>query len=314
MSSSSSRLGVFVGALARERLLHLRLPRQLLRAGRLRRYVAKPREVGHERVEQVHGVGGARRCRNQLLPLLEQPIDERVVARAPARLHGLQLHPFDGLEGDVVRRQRVPAVEDCQMVRRGQLPIEQAHLDVVEVFGARGAEDGKGHGGARLAVWISGAGRDDAGDVVLSERHLHRDAGAARHAGQVDPLRVNREAPAEVGRHRPHGRHRDGPRAVPRGVRSGDDVAVLFGRRLVFLDHEPSSRSGVKRDQQVPGPVGRIGRRHIQSVALRRIGRAFHVLDNGPAWHVLRAGAGGVNRTSRTAAARTREPCDTPES
>ena len=123
------RFGVVIGALARQRLLDVRLPRQILRAGRLGRHVAKPLEVGHERVEQVHGAGRAGRRRNQPLPFLEQPADERVVARAPSpRLHGLQLHPLDGLEGDGVRRQRVSAVEDREVMRRGQLAIEQAHL------------------------------------------------------------------------------------------------------------------------------------------------------------------------------------------
>lgn len=88
----------------------------------------------------------------------------------------------------------MPTVEDRQVVRRGELAIELPHLDVVEVFCSSRAEHRKRHRRARLAVRITGARRDDPGNVVVAERHPHGDASATRHPGQVNPLRVNRHA------------------------------------------------------------------------------------------------------------------------
>jgi hypothetical protein len=74
-----ARLRVIVCALARERLLYVRLFRQLFRAGRLDRDLAQSPEIVHERVEQMDGCGRTRRCQDQPLAFLEQPGDERFV-------------------------------------------------------------------------------------------------------------------------------------------------------------------------------------------------------------------------------------------
>ena len=179
-----ARLRIVVVALAGERALHIRLLRQVRCARRRRRHVAKTAEVRHELFQQAYrrrrSIGG---CCDRPLSLVEEPIDQRFVPRPAAGLHCLQLQPLDCLQRHGVRRQRVPALEDHDPVGRRQRAVEHAQLDVVEIFGAGGAEHDERQRLAWLAIRVAGARRDHARDHVLrAEGHLHRHARAARKA------------------------------------------------------------------------------------------------------------------------------------
>ena len=212
----------------------------------------------------------------------------RVIAAATPRLHGVKLHPLEGVQCDVIRRKGVASFEHGKKMRRRQLAIQQPHLEVVEIFGARGAENREAHLVARPAVRIPGARRDDAGDAGVGERNPHRHTRSARHAGQVDALEIDGEPAAHVGAHRLCRRRRDRVRAVPGVVGRRDDVAILLRGRLVFLGHEPSPRRRVERQEQTPSAVGRIGGWQEERVRLRRIVGALDRVHDGSARQGLR--------------------------
>jgi hypothetical protein len=61
----------------------------------------------------------------------------------------------------------------------------------------------------------------------------------------------------------------------------------LFSGGLVHFSTIRRPRAGMKGDEQVPRPIVRIRRRHVQRVALRRIGFALDVVDDNSTPEIL---------------------------
>ena len=160
---------------------------------------------------------------------------------------------------------------------------------------ARGAEDGERHAGARLAVRIAGARRQDPGDVVPGERNAHRHSRAARHAGKIHPPGIDGEPSAHVRAHRLRRLHRAGVGTVPGVVGCRDDVAVLLGGGPVFLDHEAPARRRVEREKQAPFALWRISGRQVERVGLRRVVSALDRVDDRARLKRLRSRARRVH-------------------
>src|ERR1700722_18085471 len=94
------------------------------------------------------------------------------------------------------------AFKDDHAMRTGQLLIELAHFEVIEILGAGGAKHDEPKITAAMSGRKSRATCDDPGDLIGIERYFHGDARAARKPSGVNALGINGETLADVG---PHG-------------------------------------------------------------------------------------------------------------
>ncbi len=219
---------------------------------------------------------------------------EGLVLRPGLRPHRLELQPGEPAGGDVGGRPVVAAVEERDAMRRLRLRerrIEGAHLVIVEVAVAAGAEVGHGEAARRRFFGKPRAAGDDAGDRARRLRgEGGGDARAAGEAADVGAAPVDREARVRVV---PHRLKRRGIgvvlRVAPRVVRRGEDPAERVGGGAETLDRQEGAPARVEEVEDRRGFAGRPDGRHIEGIRLFRLVAADDLLGERSRAGVARA-------------------------